>query len=149
MHSSKRILFKHCLGMMLGVMILLPWAMGMQTLAAPTEATTDAEEEIGLTGMDFGMEEGQLELDPYDLVSDFGFNGSEALLEPIASFYTLCLYLSMGGMAISLIIAGVKLAMSDSSQGKRQFTDVIGAKVIVFFCISCFVALLNLFLDML
>ena len=67
----------------------------------------------------------------------------------IASFYSLCLYLSIGGMVLSLIIAGIKLAANDTNQGKHQFIDVVGTKVIVFFCISCFVGLINLFLGML
>ena len=93
--------------------------------------------------------DGQIELDPYDQVSDFGFSDSEALQSPIASFYSLCLYLSIGGMVLSLIIAGIKLAANDTNQGKHQFIDVVGTKVIVFFCISCFVGLINLFLGML
>ena len=56
---------------------------------------------------------------------------------------------SIGGMVLSLIIAGIKLAANDTNQGKHQFIDVVGTKVIVFFCISCFVGLINLFLGML
>lgn len=52
-------------------------------------------------------------------------------------------------MVLSLIIAGIKLAANDTNQGKHQFIDVVGTKVIVFFCISCFVGLINLFLGML
>ncbi len=44
-----------------------------------------------------------------------------------------------------MIIAGIKLAANDTNQGKHQFIDVVGTKVIVFFCISCFVGLINLF----
>ena len=87
----------------------------------------------GLSDMDFGMGDGQIELDPYDQVSNFGFSDSEALQSPIASFYSLCLYLSIGGMVLSLIIAGIKLAANDTGHGKHQFLDVVGAKVIVFF----------------
>lgn len=103
----------------------------------------------GTVGYGFWNGRWQIELDPYDQVSDFGFSDSEALQSPIASFYSLCLYLSIGGMVLSLIIAGIKLAANDTGHGKHQFLDVVGAKVIVFFSISCLVGLINLFLGML
>ena len=138
MRSSRKKWPGAWIGIVLASSFLLVGAMKMSAYAEPA-----------LSDMDFGMGDGQIELDPYDQVSDFGFSDSEALQSPIASFYSLCLYLSIGGMVLSLIIAGIKLAANDTNQGKHQFIDVVGTKVIVFFCISCFVGLINLFLGML
>ena len=129
-------------------------AMKMSAYAEPAESTetaeiTESSTGAGLSDMGFWNGDGQIELDPYDQVSNFGFSDSEALQSPIASFYSLCLYLSIGGMVLSLIIAGIKLAANDTGHGKHQFLDVVGAKVIVFFSISCLVGLINLFLGML
>lgn len=154
MRSSSKIRPGVWIGIVLVSSILLAGMIKMNAYAEPTESTegveiTESSVSSGLSDMDFGMEDGQIALDPYDQVSDFGFSDSEALQSPIASFYSLCLYLSIGGMVLSLIIAGIKLAANDTGQGKHQFLDVVGTKVIVFFCVSCFVGLINLFLGML
>ena len=146
MRSSRKKWPGAWIGIVLASSFLLVGAMKMSAYAEPAESTetaeiTESSTGAGLSDMDFGMGDGQ--------VSDFGFSDSEALQSPIASFYSLCLYLSIGGMVLSLIIAGIKLAANDTNQGKHQFIDVVGTKVIVFFCISCFVGLINLFLGML
>ena len=148
MRSSRKKWPGAWIGIVLASSFLLVCAMKMSAYAETAEIT-ESSTGAGLSDMDFGMGDGQIELDPYDQVSDFGFSDSEALQSPIASFYSLCLYLSIGGMVLSLIIAGIKLAANDTNQGKHQFIDVVGTKVIVFFCISCFVGLINLFLGML
>lgn len=56
----------------------------MSAYAEPAESTetaeiTESSTGAGLSDMDFGMGDGQIELDPYDQVSDFGFSDSEAL----------------------------------------------------------------------
>ena len=154
MRSSRKKRPGAWIGIVLASSFLLVGAMKMSAYAEPAESTetaeiTESSTGAGLSDMDFGMGDGQIELDPYDQVSDFGFSDSEALQSPIASFYSLCLYLSIGGMVLSLIIAGIKLAANDSGHGKHQFLDVVGAKVIVFFSISCLVGLINLFLGIL
>ncbi len=154
MRSSRKKWPGAWIGIVLASSFLLVGAMKMSAYAEPAESTetaeiTESSTGAGLSDMDFGMGDGQIELDPYDQVSDFGFSDSEALQSPIASFYSLCLYLSIGGMVLSLIIAGIKLAANDTNQGKHQFIDVVGTKVIVFFCISCFAGHINLFLGML
>lgn len=63
----------------------------MSAYAEPAESTeaaeiTESSTGAGLSDMDFGMGDGQIELDPYDQVSDFGFSDSDALQSPIASF---------------------------------------------------------------
>ena len=148
MRSSRKKRPGAWIGIVLASSFLLVGAMKMSAYAEPAEIT-ESSTGAGLSDMDFGMGDGQIELDPYDQVSDFGFSDSEALQSPIASFYSLCLYLSIGGMVLSLIIAGIKLAANDAGHGKHQFIDVVGTKVIVFFCISCFMGLINLFLGML
>ena len=150
MRSSRKKRPGAWIGIVLASSFLLVGAMKMSAYAEPAESTetaeiTESSTGAGLSDMDFGM----IELDPYDQVSNFGFSDSEALQSPIASFYSLCLYLSIGGMVLSLIIAGIKLAANDTGHGKHQFLDVVGAKVIVFFSISCLVGLINLFLGML
>ena len=154
MRSSRKKRPGAWIGIVLASSILLAGVMKMNVYAEPSEPIeaaeiTESSAGAGLSDMDFGMGDGQIELDPYDQVSDFGFSDSEALQSPIASFYSLCLYLSIGGMVLSLIIAGIKLAANDAGHGKHQFIDVVGTKVIVFFCISCFMGLINLFLGML
>lgn len=125
MRSSRKKWPGAWIGIVLASSFLLVGAMKMSAYAEPAESTetaeiTESSTGAGLSDMDFGMGDGQIELDPYDQVSDFGFSDSEALQSPIASFYSLCLYLSIGGMVLSLIIAGIKLAANDTNQGKHQ-----------------------------
>ena len=114
MRSSRKKWPGAWIGIVLASSFLLVGAMKMSAYAEPAESTetaeiTESSTGAGLSDMDFGMGDGQIELDPYD----------------------------------------IKLAANDTNQGKHQFIDVVGTKVIVFFCISCFVGLINLFLGML
>ena len=102
MRSSRKKRPGAWIGIVLASSFLLVGAMKMSAYAEPAESTetaeiTESSTGAGLSDMDFGMGDGQIELDPYDQVSNFGFSDSEALQSPIASFYSLCLYLSIGG----------------------------------------------------
>lgn len=94
MRSSRKKWPGAWIGIVLASSFLLVGAMKMSAYAEPAESTetaeiTESSTGAGLSDMDFGMGDGQIELDPYDQVSDFGFSDSEALQSPIASFYSL------------------------------------------------------------
>ena len=105
MRSSRKKRPGAWIGIVLASSFLLVGAMKMSAYAAPAESTetaeiTESSTGAGMSDMDFGMGDGQIELDPYDQVYNFGFSDSAALQSPIASFYSLCLYLSIGGMVL-------------------------------------------------
>lgn len=85
------------IGIVLASSFLLVGAMKMSAYAEPAESTetaeiTESSTGAGLSDMDFGMGDGQIELDPYDQVSNFGFSDSEALQSPIASLQFMSVF---------------------------------------------------------
>lgn len=82
MRSSRKKWPGAWIGIVLASSFLLVGAMKMSAYAEPAESTetaeiTESSTGAGLSDMDFGMGDGQIELDPYDQVSDFGFSDSE------------------------------------------------------------------------
>ena len=85
MRSSRRLRPCAWIGIVLASSILLAGVMKMNVYAEPSESTeaaeiTESSAGAGLSDMDFGMGDGQIELDPYDQVSDFGFSDSDRAL---------------------------------------------------------------------
>lgn len=76
MRSSRKKWPGAWIGIVLASSFLLVGAMKMSAYAEPAESTetaeiTESSTGAGLSDMDFGMGDGQIELDPYDQVSDF------------------------------------------------------------------------------
>ena len=76
MRSSRKKRPGAWIGIVLASSFLLVGAMKMSAYAEPAESTetaeiTESSTGAGLSDMDFGMGDGQIELDPYDQVSDF------------------------------------------------------------------------------
>ena len=77
MRSSRKKWPGAWIGIVLASSFLLVGAMKMSAYAEPAESTetaeiTESSTGAGLSDMDFGMGDGQIELDPYDQVSDLG-----------------------------------------------------------------------------
>ena len=77
MRSSRKKRPGAWIGIVLASSFLLVGAMKMSAYAEPAESTetaeiTESSTGAGLSDMDFGMGDGQIELDPYDQVSDLG-----------------------------------------------------------------------------
>ena len=113
MRSSRKKRPGAWIGIVLASSFLLVGAMKMSAYAEPAESTetaeiTESSTGAGLSDMDFGMGDGQIELDPYDQVSDFGFSDSEALQSPIASFFSFAQYMENRGRGFCIVIFRIR-----------------------------------------
>ena len=92
MRSSRKKWPGAWIGIVLASSFLLVGAMKMSAYAEPAESTetaeiTESSTGAGLSDMDFGMGDGQIELDPYDQVSDLPLHVHVLLYQLLCGTY--------------------------------------------------------------